>query len=47
MTTRRGRRPAGGGVPLTFEVIAETLREQIRSGRFKRGGAADAGCVDG
>lgn len=39
MTTRRGRRPAGGGVPLTFEVIAETLREQIRSGRLKPGDA--------
>lgn len=39
VTTRRGRRPAGGGVPLTFEVIAETLREQIRSGGLKPGGA--------
>ncbi|MYR89035.1 GntR family transcriptional regulator [Streptomyces sp. SID685] len=39
MTTRRGRRPAGGGVPLTFEVIAETLREQIRSGGLKPGDA--------
>jgi DNA-binding GntR family transcriptional regulator len=29
---RRGRRPAGGGVPLTFEVIAETMRERIRAG---------------
>jgi DNA-binding GntR family transcriptional regulator len=39
MTTRRGRRPAGGGVRLTFEVIAETLREQIRSGGLKPGDA--------
>jgi len=39
MTTRRGRRPAGGGVPLTFEVIAETLRERIRSGGLKPGDA--------
>ncbi|MER7840904.1 GntR family transcriptional regulator [Streptomyces sp. NPDC096040] len=39
MTTRRGRRPTGGGVPLTFEVIAATLREQIRSGRLKPGEA--------
>ncbi len=39
VTTRRGRRPAGGGVPLTFEVIAETLREQIRSGELKPGEA--------
>ena len=39
MTTRRGRRPAGSGVPLTFEVIAETLRDQIRSGGFKPGEA--------
>ncbi|MGW7166406.1 GntR family transcriptional regulator [Streptomyces sp. NPDC054884] len=37
VTTRRGRRPAAGGVPLTFEVIAETLRGQIRSGRLKPG----------
>ncbi|MFC9634338.1 winged helix-turn-helix domain-containing protein [Streptomyces mirabilis] len=36
---RRGRRPAGSGVPLTFEVIAETLREQICSGRLKPGEA--------
>jgi len=36
---RRGRRPAGGGVPLTFEVIAETLREQIRTGGLKPGDA--------
>ncbi|MER8114769.1 winged helix-turn-helix domain-containing protein [Streptomyces sp. NPDC094031] len=34
---RRGRRPAGSGVPLTFEVIAETLRERIRSGGLKPG----------
>ena len=39
MTTRRGRRQAGGGVQLTFEVIAETLREQIHSGRLKPGDA--------
>jgi DNA-binding GntR family transcriptional regulator len=39
MTTRRGRRPAGGGVPLTFEVIAEALREQICSGGLKPGDA--------
>ncbi|MFJ8795034.1 winged helix-turn-helix domain-containing protein [Streptomyces sp. NPDC102462] len=39
MTTRRGRRPAGGGVQLTFEVIAETLREQIHSGGLKPGDA--------
>ena len=39
MTTRRGRRPAGGGVPLTFEVIAETLRERIHSGGLKPGEA--------
>jgi DNA-binding FadR family transcriptional regulator len=39
MTTRRGRRPAGGGVPLTFEVIAEALRERIRSGGLKPGEA--------
>ena len=39
MTTRRGRRPASGGVQLTFEVIAETLREQIHSGRLKPGDA--------
>jgi DNA-binding GntR family transcriptional regulator len=36
---RRGRRPAGSGVPLTFEVIAETLREQIRSGGLRPGDA--------
>ncbi|WP_405525508.1 winged helix-turn-helix domain-containing protein [Streptomyces canus] len=34
---RRGRRPAGSGVPLTFEVIAETVRERIRSGELKPG----------
>ncbi|MEH0423272.1 GntR family transcriptional regulator [Streptomyces sp. B21-083] len=34
---RRGRRLAGSGVPLTFEVIAETLREQIRSGGLGAG----------
>jgi DNA-binding GntR family transcriptional regulator len=39
VTTRRGRRPAGSAVPLTFEVIAETLREQIRSGGLKAGDA--------
>ncbi|MFJ3302149.1 GntR family transcriptional regulator [Streptomyces sp. NPDC086549] len=39
MATRRGRRPAGSGVQLTFEVIAETLREQIRSGGLKPGDA--------
>nr|WSY55345.1 GntR family transcriptional regulator [Streptomyces sp. NBC_00886] len=36
---RRGRRPAGSGVPLTFEVIAETLRERIRSGGLLPGDA--------
>lgn len=36
---RRGRRPAGGGVPLTFEVIAETVRERIRSGGLRPGDA--------
>ncbi|MFD9319820.1 GntR family transcriptional regulator [Streptomyces sp. NPDC060053] len=36
---RRGRRPAGGGVQLTFEVIAETLRERIRSGGLRPGDA--------
>lgn len=36
---RRGRRPAGSGVPLTFEVIAEALRERIRSGRLQPGDA--------
>ncbi|MEG3628635.1 GntR family transcriptional regulator [Streptomyces poriticola] len=34
---RRGRRPAGGGVQLTFEVIAETLRERICSGGLRPG----------
>ncbi|MGW3398458.1 winged helix-turn-helix domain-containing protein [Streptomyces hydrogenans] len=38
VTTRRGRRPAGG-VPLTFEVIAEALRERIRSGGLRPGDA--------
>ncbi|MFK0258981.1 winged helix-turn-helix domain-containing protein [Streptomyces sp. NPDC090445] len=36
---RRGRRPAASGVPLTFEVIAETLRERIRSGGLRPGDA--------
>ncbi|MFG2517084.1 GntR family transcriptional regulator [Streptomyces sp. NPDC048584] len=36
---RRGRRPTGSGVPLTFEVIAETLRERIRSGGLLPGDA--------
>ncbi|MER5524566.1 GntR family transcriptional regulator [Streptomyces sp. NPDC002677] len=36
---RRGRRPAGSGVPLTFEVIAETLCERIRSGGLRPGDA--------
>ncbi|MEU5168724.1 winged helix-turn-helix domain-containing protein [Streptomyces mutomycini] len=39
VTTRRGRRPAGSGVPLTFEVIAETLRERICSGGLRPGDA--------
>ncbi|EMF29134.1 GntR family transcriptional regulator [Streptomyces gancidicus BKS 13-15] len=39
VTTRRGRRSAGSGVPLTFEVIAETLRERIRSGGLRPGDA--------
>ncbi|MFF4831558.1 winged helix-turn-helix domain-containing protein [Streptomyces sp. NPDC001315] len=39
MVGRRGRRPAGGGVQLTFEVIAETLRERIRSGELRPGDA--------
>ena len=34
---RRGRRPAGGTVLLTFEVIAEALRGRIRSGGLKPG----------
>lgn len=37
VVARRGRRPAGSGVPLTFEVIAETLRERIRSGGLGAG----------
>ncbi|MFD5573993.1 winged helix-turn-helix domain-containing protein [Streptomyces cadmiisoli] len=36
---RRGRRLAGGGVSLTFEVIAETVRERIRSGGLRPGDA--------
>ena len=36
---RRGRRPAGSTVLLTFEVIAETLRERISSGGLKPGDA--------
>jgi DNA-binding FadR family transcriptional regulator len=36
---RRGHRPAGGTVLLTFEVIAESLRERIRSGGLKPGDA--------
>ncbi|SER76078.1 regulatory protein, gntR family [Streptomyces sp. yr375] len=36
---RRGRRPAGSGVPLTFEVIAGTLRERIHSGGLRPGDA--------
>ncbi|WP_307835358.1 winged helix-turn-helix domain-containing protein [Streptomyces adelaidensis] len=36
---RRGRRPAGRGVQLTFEVIAESLRERIRSGGLRPGDA--------
>ncbi|MDX3516525.1 winged helix-turn-helix domain-containing protein [Streptomyces scabiei] len=39
MVGRRGRRPAGSGVQLTFEVIAETLRERIRSGGLEPGDA--------
>ncbi|MCZ4512231.1 GntR family transcriptional regulator [Streptomyces sp. ActVer] len=39
VVARRGRRPAGSGVPLTFEVIAETLRERIRSGGLQPGDA--------
>ncbi|CAM5702718.1 hypothetical protein SALBM311S_00603 [Streptomyces alboniger] len=42
---RRGRRPAGSGVPLTFEVIAETLRERIRSGGLRPGDALPAPAV--
>ena len=37
VVARRGRRPAGSGVPLTFEVIAEALRERIRSGGLGAG----------
>ncbi|MFF4649197.1 GntR family transcriptional regulator [Streptomyces sp. NPDC001380] len=36
---RRGRRSAGSGVPLTFEVIAEAVRERIRSGGLRPGDA--------
>ncbi|MFI6057862.1 winged helix-turn-helix domain-containing protein [Streptomyces sp. NPDC051286] len=36
---RRGRRPAGSGVQLTFEVIAEAVRERIRSGGLRPGDA--------
>ncbi|MBT2472103.1 winged helix-turn-helix transcriptional regulator [Streptomyces sp. ISL-66] len=36
---RRGRRPTGSGVQLTFEVIAEALRERIRSGGLRPGDA--------
>ena len=36
---RRGRRPTGGGVQLTFEVIAEILRERIRAGGLRPGDA--------
>ncbi|MFI5871363.1 winged helix-turn-helix domain-containing protein [Streptomyces sp. NPDC051445] len=36
---RRGRRPAGSGVPLTFEVIAGSLRERIRFGGLRPGDA--------
>ena len=40
MTTgRQGRRAAGSTVLLTFEVIAEALRERIRSGGLKPGDA--------
>ncbi|MFI6700577.1 GntR family transcriptional regulator [Streptomyces sp. NPDC050509] len=39
VVARRGRRPAGSGVPLTFEVIAETLRERIHSGGLRPGDA--------
>ncbi|MFB7739722.1 GntR family transcriptional regulator [Streptomyces sp. NPDC056112] len=34
---RRGRRPAGSGVQLTFEVIAATLRERIRASELGAG----------
>jgi DNA-binding GntR family transcriptional regulator len=36
---RRGRRPAGSGVPLTFEVVAEAVCERIRSGGLRPGDA--------
>jgi DNA-binding transcriptional regulator YhcF (GntR family) len=36
---RGGRRSAGSGVPLTFEVIAEALRERVRSGGLQPGDA--------
>ncbi|MHA6757222.1 winged helix-turn-helix domain-containing protein [Streptacidiphilus sp. PAMC 29251] len=36
---RQGRRPVGGTVLLTFEVIAEALRERIRSGGLMPGDA--------
>jgi len=36
---QRGRRPVGGTVLLTFEVIAEALRERIRSGGLIPGDA--------
>lgn len=39
VVARRGRRPAGSGVPLTFEVIVEALRERIRSGGLRPGDA--------
>ncbi|MEU3981759.1 winged helix-turn-helix domain-containing protein [Streptomyces sp. NPDC026672] len=37
--TRRGRRPMGSGVQLTFEVVAEAVRERIRSGGLRPGDA--------
>ena len=36
---RQGRRPARSAVLLTFEVIAEALRERIRSGELTPGDA--------
>jgi DNA-binding FadR family transcriptional regulator len=36
---QRGRRPVGGTVLLTFEVIAEALRERVRSGGLNPGDA--------
>ena len=39
MVGRRGRRPAGSTVLLTFEVIAEALRERICSGELTPGDA--------